>query len=555
MDEGRPIPAVCAHFIMGMANRVFSNICHISSDSCMNKARHTPFYLYATLPKGEIDMSKSFSDSVHRLIHAIHARNLTIKPFFLQEIKRPFSEAPPKLCRTHFYSNLVGRFGSSNLVLWLEYLNDDNYNPDWYIAEVYFETIPINPNYSLQAYTSREEAITDVLERMESERCLPSNVYIDGDTTIFEGDSCQIASIYPLIFEVINDADNKRAEKTFTNISNDQDDIEIGHALKNINGLDAPIYNRRERVKNPIDTSPVLLNSRTLCHSMHTFLNEVLEENIKLSSAQELLAVFLGFDTWQHFKAKERARGQVIMDPYMVIEESDYSIKPDIKGFYRGLANGAHGFGQHLKRTNQKRYSMHLRSDLCLTNRRINDDDTFIRSGELYDSEGITLQAIPTGCSKHSPLKDSKDWNEDTILSKVNDYLASDKTLVERIIVANSHDKIPNENHLVFDNWIVWLDGRKRYVFFETISKELGQTKFRQSMKRWDDDLIADEDGNIWMSTDHNSGPYTPLPGLTIDNAKTIVKRLLDNNGFNLNNDIRATSKMIRDKNIAYKQD
>ena len=277
-----------------------------------------------------------------------------------------FREGDPEpFERTPIDTQLIFAFDTDTFE-WLEWLqaNDHDKGVEWHLITIDPTTSPlIDVEDWLWASPNKCEALGWLLEAMDRVRAEPLAVKtnVAGDL-IIEGQRGPIATISPIEFQARSPERDGRAVRCLRNLRCYDPDSLIARKLEKIEGLssvtpgmeDAPATPRR------IDDNRQCLDLS--CANFSASLLEALQPHvvqpIKQSLAQELVASYFGFDSWNTFRGLEKKRESAVYQAYRVsqIEVIDeYETVNKQHRFYRNLASAIVGFGQAMKHHNNTR--------------------------------------------------------------------------------------------------------------------------------------------------------------------------------------------------------
>lgn len=243
---------------------------------------------------------------------------------------------------------------------WLEWLqaNDHDEGAEWHLITIDPQTSPLtDADDWLWASPNKSEALGWLLEAMDQVRAEPLSVKtnIPGDLVI-EGPRGAIATISPIEFQPDNLERNGRAVRCLRNLRRYDPDSLIARKLESIEGLTRVTYEKEDARATPSKTDSnrqcIDLSCANICASLLEALQPHVVQPIKLSLAQELVASYFGFDSWNTFRGLEKKRESAVYQPYRVshIEViNDYETMNQQHRFYRNLASGIVGFGQEMK--------------------------------------------------------------------------------------------------------------------------------------------------------------------------------------------------------------
>lgn len=482
--------------------------------------------------------SFDYEHACHRLISQIHARHFTFKPTMLEAIPEPpgFHSAFARswLEKTLFFNLILDHFDDS--IKWFNKIMDDNYNPDWHLVAVDPDTSPLAPDDWCMAATSKAEALADVIEAMTLRYVKPTHATCDDDSICIYGDNGPIARITRIQFHSVEFHSEKRAVNALSGIGLWESGPKLFKGLAKIQGLSEPNApdprDGHSRLKDCLYPTP-----NNLCTVLKNILSGAIHEKIPRNVAQELLAIFFGFENWHQFNARVKSREDAVKCPYYLIQEDRDSIGK-VMAFAKGLPSGLHLFGQMLRQQSRRSYTVEVGSRWRVTNFTRNDSQSFLETGEVYqESTGLSLRSMSTVYPSNeylyvaSALIDSPSFE-----TSLKEYLHADDDIRQRMMALNAKRGIAKGDHLFLANWCCFVKRERPQdsIWFERMDEKhplqcIAADLYKAALKK--------VDGVYWLATDWDRMPKYPLPDLSDADANMIEKTFFFKENWRVNYD------------------
>lgn len=189
--------------------------------------------------------------------------------------------------------------------------------PDWYSIK-YSDTCPLSRYEDFECAHNKGFAIRHVRELAEQEGVTLTEDYCeDGSIRFFLG-ATVVVTLVPMVFSSVDELLVRKAKSILKQITS----IHSGHCLTKIlsplldnNSLDS------ECVEQHDDLSQYAIHS-TLGNLASSMLRamERLDVIVSRGHAQELLAAFFDFQSWNHMRAIERAVEGIAINPVVVVD-------------------------------------------------------------------------------------------------------------------------------------------------------------------------------------------------------------------------------------------
>lgn len=466
-----------------------------------------------------------FQQACARLIENIELLNLTIKPEYLtpQDVDQ-FAAGMhlTPLERTPLYDLVLDSFEES--VRWLGQLKDQTYYPDWHLVDIDPDTSPIELDDWMVAATSKAEAVAAVIEAMTYQFVAPTGVREDDQKMIIMGETGPIATIEKIRFTKVAPESELRAQNALRGLELYNDLYVVKKALAKIQGL-ADLGIGEPQLKHRKHADCLYPTPSNLCTCLVRILEDVLEEEVPRYAAQELLANFFGFETWQHFVALAKSRADAVERPYEISIVDRNGIGKPI-AFAKGLPCALHVYGQMLRKQLRSKFHVNQGSDWQLHNFTLEDSKTFLRTGYRYkEPEGLTMSALSRTYPSEefmivaASLLDSPDFE-----TNLKGYLNADLEREDQIVALNTKRGIRKEDHLFLSEWCCYIerDRWEEVIWFKALDGRPEPFNIGASLKKASLNKHGD---NYWLATDWNRKPKYELPGLTDSEAKEIERR------------------------------
>lgn len=419
---------------------------------------------------------------------------------------------------------------------WFDRLTSEDSDYEWTVIKIdpYQSILEFEANHL--AAPSFSHALGYVLQMIDAARGAPTKVIKDDNGISIFDTHGEMARIEKINFDRINDDNVGRGAKALSKIytSSDLETHRIG--LKKVEGLEScvSVSGRRSPgyfrgVDYPGMGQPRAASLKSLRTALHSLLNVISEEKFTLSEAQELLAQILQFNSWNHLRAQEKSRGELVGHPVALCavkyfddpEEGEYTKELAVE-YHLSLASGIFAYGQSMKRHGYTNYSvddyMGYSNFTCNGERENGVHGLVLRQLEVIEVDDQYRYIA-------SVMSDTDDLS-DPIL----EYFKVHADPKERIIAINKRFGGSEEDTIFLGDWVFWVsrDPREDFLYADRVSK-LGKERRERNPAAalHKAALIRNGDGEYWLANDWNRKPQYLLEGLTDIEADELERRFI----------------------------
>lgn len=473
-------------------------------------------------------MAFSYLQACERLLRELQSRQYTLVTQALKPTDPPpFSSKFVQLSwleRTPFYDVLAYAFNES--IKWLQELQDRTYDPDWYLVRVDPAVSPLIVDDWFLVATSKVEALAMVIECMVNDYVTPVRAFQEDDSTTILGETGVIVTIERMRFISVGEKQSLRAKNALKRVRRWDDGPELKKALARIQGLSNFIVG-----SSPLPGRPsgdcLYPSASSLCSLLEDALAILVVEPVPRNVVQELLAHFLGFESWQHFHALVDAREAAVERPYGVFREIHDQLDTPL-AFAKGLPNALYTFGQILRSEPRTAFGTESFLKWSLHNYAEADPQTFLQTGRRFiERTGISLRELTRAhASEEFKSVATSMLDADDFESALKEYLHADLDQESQIIALNEERGIAADAHLFLREWCCFIeDGwSDNLIWFKRLKERDALSDFAVSESK----AALRKIGNTyWLLPDLRLGSKYELPGLSDDEASLIEKRFL----------------------------
>ncbi len=460
-----------------------------------------------------------------RLLEALQAQNLTLHPQYLQP------RYPEGMGRdremTLLFDQLLDSFNRS--IKWFNLLVDPDYQPDWYAVHVDPDRSPIDFDDYTMAATSQAEALGWVLSSISGKKLQPTSVNQNGSTITIMGDTGVWATIEKMQFSTLSDSNQQRAHSALKGIGFWESGEKLFKGLSKLQGYSQPSPieddNPKWAERDPLHNTP-----NNLCTILLNLLKRCVQEPVKRHQAQELLAKYFGFESWQHFKHYADQNMERVESPYMVYKETRNNCNYQIRHYTKGIPTALYLYGQLLSQEERKTYTVDADIYWSITNYTENSSKVYWETGERYMEEsGLSMSGISAVYPSDefvyvaATLLDSGELEEG-----LREYFLCGLEPKDRYVELNARDGVKKEDHLFLGNWVFYVNHTKPYGFISADRIEddgtINLTRVGSYLHKA---ALVEVDGQFWLATDWDEKPKHHLTDLSAEQADLLESRFI----------------------------
>ena len=400
--------------------------------------------------------------------------------------------------------------------------------PMWHAIETPVVDDEILLDDYLQATPCVHSALAVVLDAMLDKRILPESGVVFPNGSI-EIKSCQetIANIYPVTFAQVQTKDISRATTALKGLHLHDHDLIFAKKLKDIQGLDQMLCDISKNPRlDPQCKRPLHESCKNLASLMVECVDQLTGKQIKRAVAQELVANFFTYESWNHFVAAEKQFGDMVAMPYYLANTNDDGMQGKVAGFYKGLPAALWGFGQLLGRQERKTFHVSRLMGFSASNYTPNTIEEFGKTNELYaEKEGLQLSRLDDVSLEpgYAALLKSDDFNN-SLLS----YFGVEYPLFERIIRYNKNKGIPESEQLRLGSWVFWWEPRdynEGVLFGERFDPISGTREQEVASDLHKASIVLNEDNQYCLATNWDRKPKHVLTDLSKEQLIKLQER------------------------------
>lgn len=234
-------------------------------------------------------------------------------------------------------------------------LLDNTFQPQWHFIE--FTSLgerAIRGGYDIyNCAQSQQMALGFVLRQLADSGLSVQTVFEEGIILVQCNDG-DLARITPIAYKVGDSTGSRRVTRALKHLHEYTPDAKITARLKQIPGLGQRIDRDRNNPY-PVDIICIHKTANNFAQNMKIGIQELCNgQSLPLNIAQELTAVFMGADSWQHLKAAEN-NGKAIEAPYLLLQELRTE-KHQRLGFYRSKPAGIWAYALLLHSSRSRDY-------------------------------------------------------------------------------------------------------------------------------------------------------------------------------------------------------
>lgn len=379
--------------------------------------------------------------------------------------------------------------------------------PEWYVVDVAEDAIEIYELWAWQQLApSLEVGISYILEELCKSRTSGVTAQRNHNGIRFYIGKRYLAGVTRAEYESVSDEDRKRALNATKGICLYDDPAHIESKLKKIRGF------------GQIDTSSVAVGHRlrgdaiymTARNILQLFTDALAKYCISPPSrglAQEIIAAFFGFQSWNHWTGLESSRGVNCQQPVFVV--SDGSVK-----VYRTLVDGLVAFGGHLLGADMK-YKADFGSKSRIT---------------AIDGRVALFETEVVSCSLHMAHFGVELKNADAkalmrlMAAIIKDNLPPTELIMHYNCIAGTDPEL----QVAFGDWVFWVDGSLYEGVFCAQLSTAGARNIHSSNLR-KTSIVEVSPGEYWVSTDWDGKAVYQLSGIGSNEASVLVQKFLRN--------------------------
>jgi hypothetical protein len=461
--------------------------------------------------------------SCYRLLRALQGRGIVVPEDALAPLdKRVFPDEDP-LRASPLYRELLETFAGTASE-YVQRLLERPAPPDWHTVAIGPDS-PLEVNEWYVVANSCAEALASVLTEMQERRVDPTKVTTTDDAGIVIASRVgPVATIAPMAATPIDEVTNRR----ITTALKGQRDPMAGHAdLALFNKVPGLQHVAIERMTPPRPGSEPRESLHPTATNLASNMREVLERqlgvSVQRSLAQELVAVYFGFESWNHFRGREKRYADNAREPYILQRDTTVGPPPaNSVEFALGLPAALACLGARCRAeglTHAGDDSMH-RFGLWAARqgRRGPGRLRLARMEPCYAPDELALDAAKAILAS-SDLQDG-----------VRTFLAAGQPLADRIQQFNVRRGIDREQEHILGEWVFYTIPRsssgRTLLVAESLVPQSDGTTLALSCDQHKAAIIEHE-GSYWLATDWNLAPEHALPGLSTSDVQRLEETLL----------------------------
>ena len=458
-----------------------------------------------------------------------------LKLFSAFRDRAPFERSPLDL-------QLIFAFDNDTFE-WLEWLqaNDHDKGEDWHLITIDPRTSPlIDVDDWLWASPNKCEALGWLLEVMDRVRAEPLALKTDvaGDLVI-EGQRGPLATISPIEFQSGSLERDGRVVRCLRNLRCHDPDSLIARKLEKIEGLSGvtPVVEGESATPRNIYSNRQCLDisCANLCSSFLEALQPHVVEPIKQSFAQELVASYFGFDSWNTFRGLEKKRDSAVYQAYRVsqIEVIDeYETVDKQHKFYRSLASAIVEFGQEMKhQDNTRPINISPGKRLKLDNVTMAPHPNHPMFHVRTPCKAMEMEPILRPKVEESYLELAERMLvSDDLEQEIREYFFTGLDPFNRIKKIDLRFGYRPDDHLKLGPWIFSLNRENpspviTVELLENVGNYDRENSFTAAQHKAS---VVSHDGEFWLASDWDQKPEFHLKGLNIEDVEKLERAFLN---------------------------